>query len=118
DMFGFSISFNANATLLAVSAFRSEVTHGAVYIFQKTGPVWVQQTKLVPEQSRENRHFGFYIEFSEATKLLVISDNATYRIAYLYSYNGNSWETTSAFNSYGNVHVFSRQANRYVAREF
>lgn len=103
--FGFALSFNADATTLAVSAMQegSKATGvngnqadnsapgaGAVYVFARTGAIWSQQAYLKPDGLGE--FFGYSVGLSrDGNTLAVGAPNAGAGDVYAFVRSGSAW---------------------------
>jgi hypothetical protein len=96
DLFGRSVAMNSDGTKAIVGAEGGE----AAYIFTYNGSSWVEQQILVASDADAGDKFGFDVAMSgDGTKVIVgaylehagnLSDAGA---AYIYTYNGSSWDT-------------------------
>jgi predicted amidohydrolase YtcJ len=79
DMFGYSVSLNADGSVLAVGSFDEDGSgrginpppdnrnagSGAVYVFTRAGAAWSQQAYIKPANSEPQDSFGVHVALSD-----------------------------------------------------
>ena len=72
ENFGSSIAINGTKLLVGASGDNSTLANtGAVYVYNKTGSGWVQETKLFGTQNNTNEDFGCSVSFGSSTSTFV-----------------------------------------------
>ena len=99
DAFGASIGISGN-TIAAGAPFHKDgagSAHGAVYMFEKPGPKWANETEqaeLTPSDGDETHSFGYSLALSGGS--LVVGSNASLGAGrlYLFEQSGPKWAST------------------------
>ncbi|MDC0598317.1 FG-GAP repeat protein [Gammaproteobacteria bacterium] len=119
DDFGESLSLSGDGSTLAVGAFLEDSAatgvdgdqtdntanaSGAVYVFSRSGAVWVQQAYLKASNSEANDQFGLSLSLSTDGNILAVAARAEDSVAT--GVNGD--ETDNSASGSGAVYVFSR----------
>lgn len=77
DLFGTSVSVNADATIAAIAAVYDDdnaaSNSGSVYIFTRSGSTWTQQQKLTESPPLADNGFGRAVSISPDGSILAIS---------------------------------------------
>lgn len=77
DLFGISVSVNADASIAAITAFNDDdnatSNSGSVYIFTRSGSTWTQQQKLTESPPLANNAFGRAVSMTPDGSILAIS---------------------------------------------
>lgn len=77
DLFGTSVSINADATIAAIAAYHDDdnaaSNSGSVYIFTRSDSTWTQQQKLTESPPLANNGFGRAVSISPDGSILAIS---------------------------------------------
>ena len=72
ENFGSSIAINGTKLLVGASGDNSTFANtGAVYVYNKTGSGWAQETKLFGTQNNANEGFGCSVSFGSGTSTFV-----------------------------------------------
>jgi|CXWL01.1.fsa_nt_gi hypothetical protein len=88
-LFGYATVLRGG-TLVVGAPYDDEftVSNGAVYIFHRVGPDWVQQTKFGGSRPRDFAHFGYSLSM-DGDQLAVATANA--EAAYLFEEQAGTW---------------------------
>jgi len=129
DRFGYAISLSNDGNTLAVSADREDSSatgingnqldnatqdSGAVYVFNRTGTVWTQQTYIKASNTEFGDLFGRFIALSgDGNTLAVGSTNEDSNATGL---NGNQTDNSSPDS--GAVYVFVRTGSTWIQQAY
>ena len=119
DYFGVSLSISGDGNMLVVGASLEDsaatgkngnqadntaVRSGAVYVFNRTGTIWTQQTYLKASNTDAQDRFGFAVALSSDSYTLAVG--AFFEASAATFINGNEADNTAAQS--GAVYVFNR----------
>ncbi len=96
DQFGYSVAISDDTIVVgSIQDDDAGNNAGAVYIFKKSGPNWIEQAKLTASDAKEGDQFGRSVAISENT-IVVGSYNGNgggnlAGSAYVFTKNGNNW---------------------------
>jgi len=101
DQFGWSVSIYGNFTVVGApfTTITGNVYQGSAYVFYFDGDYWVQMGKLIANDGNEGSLFGWSVAIY-ANYIIVgasyadISINQNQGAAYVFYFNGNSWNQT------------------------
>jgi predicted porin len=129
DYFGYSVSLSSDGNTLAVGAIGEDSAamgvggnqadntafySGAVYVFSRTGSVWVQQAYVKASNTGSNDAFGYSVSLSSNGNTLAVGapseDSAATGI------NGNQANNTVLGS--GAVYVFSRTGSAWAQQAY
>jgi hypothetical protein len=129
DRFGFAISLSNNGNTLAVSAEwedsnatgidgnqldNSSPDSGAVYVFNRSGTVWAQQTYIKASNTENGDMFGQFVVLSGDGNTLAIS--ASNEDSNTTGINGSQMDNSSPDS--GAVYVFIKTGNIWTQQAF
>lgn len=109
DDFGLTVAIDGD--VIAVGADQDGNTgpglfngHGAAYVFRYNGANWNEESKLLADDGEAFDHFGFAIGVSGDVVLVGASADAHSGMglagsAYVYEFNGGSWDQTAKLTS-------------------
>lgn len=111
DRYGFSVSVAANGNTVIVGSWQDDVglngNQGSVYIYRWNGSSWIE-TKLVADDGAVGDNFGLSVALSADGNTAVvgsyhdmINSNAAQGSAYIFKWNGISWDQTKLIASDG-----------------
>lgn len=118
DEFGTAVAINEAGTMIVASSpFKPTVpassNSGLIYTFKKNGSIWTQTDKVTTHPGHQSAGGG-------AGKILKLSDNGEWLIAYASAYNHYKWVDGSGWTNYpqGSVQFFRRHPtiNKWVLR--
>lgn len=94
DYFGWSVEIDASGDRVAVGAFREDTTKGAVYIFSRTGIVWTEETKIVPNPRISDGYFGSSVAINSTGDRIAVGsylESSGFGAVYVFSRSGTTW---------------------------
>ncbi|MDH4227507.1 MAG: FG-GAP repeat protein [Deltaproteobacteria bacterium] len=118
DYFGWSVAVSSDGAMVVVGAYKGDVgvnvNQGSAYVYKWNGSSW-NETKLVASDGDEGDWFGVSVYASADGSTIVVgapSDdvdaNTEQGSAYVYKWNGSSWNETkltasdgAAYDSFG-----------------
>ena len=129
DLFGTSVSLNANGTTLAVGAFRedsndtgingdqsdnSSIDSGAAYVYELSNNIWSQQAYLKASNSEAGDRMGFSVKLNADGNTLAVaafdeSSNAT---------GVNGIQNDNSASRSGAVYVFVRNSTVWTQEAY
>ena len=98
DYFGTAIALNHDGSKLAITSSFKDAGRGAVYLFERSGGLWVQEAKLQPISTKAV-YFGWSLDFDYDGSILAIGSYGDLDIvsgggaAYLYTKMDNVWSS-------------------------
>lgn len=122
DRFGISVALSADTALVGapVDDIGANLGQGSVYVFVRSGAVWVEQAKLVASDGLANDNFGAAVALSGETALIGayrddIGANTDQGSAYVFVRSGVTWTEQAklvasdglASDNFGSVAVLS-----------
>ncbi|NPV01361.1 MAG: hypothetical protein HPY53_08255 [Brevinematales bacterium] len=130
DLFGYSVSVSADGNAFAVSAWQDDdkgTNSGSVYLFTKSGSVWLTN-KFVPNNQFAYQRFGESVSVSaDGTSLIVGAWNDQDKgdgsgAVYLFTKSGSDWITNkfyafdeAAYDCFGTSVSISADGNKIAA---
>lgn len=115
DEFGYSVSLNADGTVLAVGAYLEDGTSGsqsgATYMFTRSGTTWTQQTKISYSNLDYGDRFGTSVALSQSGTTLAVGAHYStipggtpytdrYGSAYVYTYGNDVLSYSNSMRCY------------------
>lgn len=97
DRFGESADISTNVAIIGAPHEDrwTTLSVGAAYIFRKTGKGWVQEQRLQPSDIGGGDEFGYSVSISGDVAIVGAPggiDSHTGGVAYIYEFNGTSWD--------------------------
>lgn len=92
EWFGYAVAISADTAI--VGAIRSNTTgkdSGAAYIFVRNGGLWLQQAKLVGDNTEPRDNFGFSVAVSGNVVVVGSPNNTSTGSAYIFEREGADW---------------------------
>ena len=96
DLFGFSVAMDGDTAI--IGSYRSNAPGadtGSAYIFVRRGIDWIQQARLIADDTKEFEWFGYAVAISGNTAIIgAIRSNTTGEdsgAAYIFVRNGDFW---------------------------
>jgi hypothetical protein len=92
--FGYSVALSADGRTLLAGGFRDRDVAGAVWVYTRTGPGWIEQKKITVPVARPDTSFGFSVALShDGTTALVGGPGikGASGAAWLYRRVGTAW---------------------------
>jgi hypothetical protein len=129
DQFGAALALSADGNTLVVGAEgedgastgvdgdqtdKSAWEAGAVYVFQRTGDSWQQESYVKPTNTDARDHFGVSVALSEDASVLAVG--AYYEDSISVGVDGD--QTDNGAPSTGAVYVFEREAASWVQQTY
>ena len=100
DIYGFHVAVSSNGNILAVGAPGDDSSMGSVYFYKWINNNWTE-TKITASDREAGDFFGRIVSLSSNGNVLLtgaykddISTNTDQGSAYIYRYNGSSWDET------------------------
>jgi FG-GAP repeat len=109
--FGWSVSLNSDGSKVAIGdpdvTIGTSVTQRAVYIFNKSTGIWIQESKLVTGDTEPSQRLGWSVSMA-ANGLSVVSgackiDNSLSSAVYCFVKNVSGWMLETRLVSYDNM---------------
>ena len=131
DSFGFSVSLNADGTVMAIGApdeqsaasgvngnqnDNSAKRAGAVYVFMRSNDQWQQQAYLKPSNSDQSASFGNAISLNADGDVLAIGSYEESSAAT--GINGNQHDYSDTVLPFGAVYVFTNNDGNWQQRDY
>lgn len=95
--FGYSVAMDGLAGRVAIGAQNADPgaisSSGSVYVFTRSGSIWLEETMLAGSDREANDHFGYAVALSGVADRLIV---------------GTPHADPSALGSAGKVYIFSR----------
>jgi len=102
DLFGWSVAMADDGSTALVGATFDEdpngQTAGSAYVFTRTDGSWSQEAKLVPEDGREQDHFGWSVAIADGGDTAIIGantadgpDGQAAGAAYVFTRRNSAW---------------------------
>lgn len=73
DCFGATVDISFDGNTAIVGAYGDDDFRGAAYIFNRSGTIWSQQTKIVSEERTTDDYFGMYVKISHSGDVVAIN---------------------------------------------
>jgi hypothetical protein len=109
DWPGASIALSDDGSTLAVGASGKADARGAVYVFTRSGSIWLQQACVTASNAESEDFFGIKVTLS--------ANGSTLAVGAPLEDSDGSEENNSASNS-GAVYVFTRSENDWVQQDY
>lgn len=129
DFFGQSVSISSDASILVVGAYReasnaigidgdqtnnSATNAGAVYVFNRTGTIWSQQSYIKGSNTEAVDYFGYSVNISnDGTKFAV---GAYREDSIAIGINGN--ESSNGASASGAVYLFKKSGSTWAQEAY
>jgi FG-GAP repeat len=109
DYFGFSVSLDGNTAI--IGAFGNDdygLNSGSAYIFRRINNTWVEEQKLVPQDSGDDDYFGWSVAIENDTALIGARSDQQNGLdsgsAYVFTRTGSTWtQQAKLLASDGNI---------------
>ena len=103
DSFGVSLALSNDGKTALIGALKTvggNENQGAVYVFERNGSTWQQQTQLTAADGAANNFFGFSVALSSDGKTALIGapgKTESRGAAYVFERNGSTWQQRTQF---------------------
>jgi hypothetical protein len=93
--FGWSVALSGNGDTALIGRMSNQ-TSGSAYVYTRSGSVWTEQQKLVPNPQVLYQYFGYSVALSGDGNTALITDwggpNNSNKVAVSYIRNGTNWQ--------------------------
>ena len=132
DSFGYALSLSSDGSTLAVGAYGewststgingdqdtiASVASGAVYVFSKSGSMWVQQAFVKASNTDSEDNFGHAVSLSADGNTMAVGAHREDSNTTGISVDGTGESDNSAISS-GAVYIFSRSGSNWVQQAY
>jgi len=92
DRFGEAVAISGDVVLIgAAENGETGARSGSAYVFRRTGPTWVQEAKLVPDDNAPDDYFGLAVAICEDVAVIGALGHGEAGCAYVYRFSGSEW---------------------------
>lgn len=101
DIFGSAVAISGS--VIAIGAYQSDRSHGAVYVFTGAGAHWTQKAKLTADNGANNDCLGWSVATSQGTVIagspFAVVDGLQVGAAYVFTPQGDTWLQTQELSA-------------------